>query len=108
MLVLLHYAGFESWTLSLVLAVALGVLITPTIVAGHGIGFVPWILAPGDLSFGIWTLPVMCFVAWLTIGRPFPPPQTETGSQAPPRSQEGRPPASAAPVLKFRDDDRAP
>ncbi len=49
---LLSFFGIESWGLSFAFALALGVLVSPTMVAGDGVGLLPWILAPGDLSWG--------------------------------------------------------
>lgn len=99
---LLSFLGIESWGLSFAFALALGVLVSPTMVAGHGVGLLPWILAPGDLSRGIFMSPVTCMFAWLAMGQPFPP------SMAEPLSSKVPMPARVAPGLKFPDDDLAP
>ncbi len=99
---LLSFLGIESWGLSFAFALAFGVLVSPSVVAGHGIGFLPWILAPGDLSWGIFMSPVTCMVAWLAMGQPFPPSLAEHQPSKVPT------PARVAPVLKFPNDDPAP
>lgn len=99
---LLSCLGIESWGLSFAFALALGVLVSPTMVAGHGIGLLPWILAPGDLSWGIFMSPVTSMFAWLAMGKPFPP------SMAEPLSSKRPMPARVAPVLQFPDEDPAP
>ncbi len=97
---LLSFFGIESWGLSFAFALALGVLVSPTMVAGDGVGLLPWILAPGDLSWGIFMSPVTCMVAWLAMGQPSP--------QSLAKPAEGSVPARVALVLKFPDDDPAP
>jgi hypothetical protein len=92
LLMVLRHAGVESWAVGLVLAIILGILISPTMVAGHGVGILPWILAPGDLSWGIWMSPATCLVAWLAMGQPLAPTRTEV------QQQSGRKPAPPAPL----------
>ncbi len=98
----LSFLGIESWGLGFAFAVGLGVLISPTMVANHGVGLLPWILDPGGLSWGMFMSPVTCLVAWIAMGQPLPPREAEAPSTKVPM------PPRVAPVLKFSDDGLAP
>ena len=101
---LLHVVGIESWVPEFMLAVALGFMIAPTVVAGHGIGFVPWILSPGMFDanssmLSVFALPLTLPLSWWAMGQPWPPTM-------PSPSPEATPSARAPSLLKFPDDDR--
>ena len=103
LLVLLRLVGVQSVTLSFAFALGFGILVTPTLVAGHGIGFVPWILSPGDAGWGFFLSPLTCLCAWLAMGRPSPTSESEPQRPQSPTSGTSTP---ASPVLRFPDEDR--
>ena len=97
---LLRVIGIESWIPEFTLAVILGFLIAPTLVANHGIGFVPWILDPDSSMLGVFALPLTLPLSWWAMGQPWPP-------SAPSPSPVATTTARAPSALKFPDDDRA-
>lgn len=108
LLVLLRMMGIESRGLSFGIALVLGFLIAPTVVAGHGIGFLPWILSPSSFGLGVVASPITCFIAWLAMGRPFPRDTTESQPETQSHSSELKSQGRTSPVLKFPNDDPAP